>query len=379
MKKLKNQYQVHLRENVIRPAGGGQAGDKGVLTVGTLQVSIHDTVIDSGKVILLTDCSIPEEREGQLDIDIEWRTSMMKNHTSEHIFVSTLKEKYPELKIGDLWIDGEHVNIELLNVNVFSEDVIVAERDVQRIINLDIPVQSQIVGVDKIDPSIRAREGLTAKHEKLRIVKVGDLDSSACSGIHVENTGQIGFFKVVDVKYTNGSTRIRFVTGSRAISLTKELYNTVLQRKHTYPFEMEQIGAVLDRAKAVIEDRFQMIEKISQLITTSGYVDKIGDVVFRHEYLPGFESINLKNLANQFSTSETSVLLLFAPGRKSQIIFRSFHTPNDANYYISGAVEKQGGKGGGSSDNFTGGFTNVENPEELYEILVSSVREALTQ
>jgi alanyl-tRNA synthetase len=379
VKKLKNQYQVHLRENVIRPAGGGQAGDKGVLTVGTLQVSIHDTVIDSGKVILLTDCSIPEEREGQLDIDIEWRTSMMKNHTSEHIFVSTLKEKYPELKIGDLWIDGEHVNIELLNVNVSSEDLIVAERDVQRIINLDIPVQSQIVGVDKIDPSIRAREGLTVKHEKLRIVKVGDLDSSACSGIHVENTGQIGFFKVVDVKYTNGSTRIRFVTGSRAISLTKELYNTVLQRKHTYPFEMEQIGAVLDRAKTAIEDRFQMIEKISQLITTSGFVDKIGDVVFRHEYLPGFESINLKNLANQFSTSDTSVLLLFAPGRKSQIIFRSFHTPNDANYYISSAVEKQGGKGGGSSDNFTGGFTNVENPEELYEILVSSVREALTQ
>ncbi|MHA1944158.1 MAG: hypothetical protein ACW96M_07170, partial [Candidatus Thorarchaeota archaeon] len=55
VKDLENQYQIHLRENIIRPAGGGQAGDRGVLTVGDKQVSILDTVIDSGKVILVTD------------------------------------------------------------------------------------------------------------------------------------------------------------------------------------------------------------------------------------------------------------------------------------------------------------------------------------
>ncbi len=379
VKELKNQYQVHLREDVIRPAGGGQAGEKGILSVGTKQVSILDTVIDSGRVILLTDGSLPEESEGQLDIDIEWRTSMMKNHTSEHILVSTLKEKYPDLKVGDLWIDGEHGTVELVSVNVSFEDVFIAENEVQRIINLDIPVLCQFVDADKIDPTIRAREGLTAKHEKLRIVKVGDLDSSACSGIHVESTSQIGFFKVVDVKYTNGSTSIEFVSGSRAITMTNELYNSVLERKHIYPFEMEQIGAVLDRAKSVSDERSQMIEKISQLIATRVNVEEIGDVVFRHEYLPGFESKDLKNLANQFTPAESSVVLLFAPGKKSQIIFRTFHTPNDAKYYMSSAVEKQGGKGGGSSDNFTGGFTDVDNPEELFDILVSSVRDLLTQ
>ena len=379
VKELKNQYQVHLREDVIRPAGGGQAGEKGILSVGTKQVSILDTVIDSGRVILLTDGSLPEESEGQLDIDIEWRTSMMKNHTSEHILVSTLKEKYPDLKVDDLWIDGEHGTVELVSVNVSFEDVFIAENEVQRIINLDIPVLCQFVDADKIDPTIRAREGLTAKHEKLRIVKVGDLDSSACSGIHVESTSQIGFFKVVDVKYTNGSTSIEFVSGSRAITMTNELYNSVLERKHIYPFEMEQIGAVLDRAKSVSDERSQMIEKISQLIATRVNVEEIGDVVFRHEYLPGFESKDLKNLANQITLSEPSVVLLFAPGKKSQIIFRTFHTPNDAKYYMSSAVEKRGGKGGGSSDNFTGGFTDVDNPEELFDILVSSVRDALIQ
>ena len=379
VKELKNQYQIHLREDVIRPAGGGQAGEKGILSVGTKQVSILDTVIDSGRVILLTDGSLPEESEGQLDIDIEWRTSMMKNHTSEHILVSTLKEKYPDLKVGDLWIDGEHCTVELVSVNVSFEDVFIAENEVQRIINLDIPVLCQFVDADKIDPTIRAREGLTAKHEKLRIVKVGDLDSSACSGIHVESTSQIGFFKVVDVKYTNGSTSIEFVSGSRAITMTNELYNSVLERKHIYPFEMEQIGAVLDRAKSVSDERSQMIEKISQLIATRVNVEEIGDVVFRHEYLPGFESKELKNLANQITLSEPSVVLLFAPGKKSQIIFRTFHTPNDAKYYMSSAVEKQGGKGGGSSDNFTGGFTDVDNPEELFDILVSSVRDTLIQ
>ncbi|MHA2358899.1 MAG: hypothetical protein ACXAB5_01375 [Candidatus Thorarchaeota archaeon] len=379
VKDLENQYQIHLRENIIRPAGGGQAGDRGVLTVGDKQVSILDTVIDSGKVILVTDSPLPEESEGQLDIDIEWRTSMMNNHTSEHIFVSTLKEKYPDLKVGDLWIDGDHGTVELVSVNVSFEDVFLAESKVQGIINRDIRVQSQFIDADKFDSSIRAREGLTSKHDKLRVIKVGNIDSSACSGIHVESTGQIGFFKIVDVKHTTDSTKVEFVSGSRALSLTRELYNSVLQRKYNYPFEMEQIGAILDRAKAATADRAQMSEKIIHLITAGVSEEKIGEIVFRHEYLAGFESKTLKNLANQLVFPEASILLLFAPGKKAQVIVRTYHTPNDAKHYISDAVEKLGGKGGGSSDNYTGGFSDVNDPEELYELLVSSIKDTLNQ
>ncbi|MFW9925274.1 MAG: hypothetical protein ACFFDM_00760 [Candidatus Thorarchaeota archaeon] len=378
IKQVKDYFLIQIREDVIRPSGGGQAGDKGILSVGGKKVSILDTVIDSEKVSLIVDGSVLVKNEGQLDIDIEWRSSMMKNHTSEHIFVASLKNKFPYLSVGDLWIDGEHGTVEIRNVNLTFEDISNAEKQVQRTIDLNVPVQSKYVDSENIDSNIRAREGLIEKHDTLRVVRIGDLDSSACSGIHVESTGQIGFFKVIDVKQEDNSTKIEFVSGKKAITVTRELYNTILQRKYVYPFEMEQMGAVLDRAKMAMDDKNSMTEKIGQLIGQGANIEKIGEVEFRYEYLPGFESKTLKSLANQLSFSEPAILLLFAPGRKAQVVLRTYHLPNDAKHYISEAVQNQGGKGGGSSDNYTGGFSDVDDSMNLFNHLVSYIKAILS-
>jgi alanyl-tRNA synthetase len=250
---------------------------------------------------------------------------------------------------------------------------------VQEIVEHSVTVQSEFVDAGKIDSSTRAREGLTSKHDNLRIVKVGDLDSSACSGIHVETTDLIGFFKVIDVKYDGDSTRIEFVSEEGAVVKTRDLYNTVLRRKLTYPFEMEQVGAVLDWAKIAIEDKTSLIERIGKLISSGMSLENIGGVVYRYEYLPGFRSKDLKNLANRFTFDESSVVLLFAPGPKSQVILRTFNTDYDASHYISEAVKEHGGRGGGSKENFTGGFTDITDPEKLFDALVSAVREVLSQ
>ena len=379
VKKHEKMFHIVLKENVIRPAGGGQAGDRGRLRAGNQEVSIIDTVIESGRITLIADDNVPEQTEGKLDIDLDWRLAMMRNHTSEHLFVSIMKKKLPDLEIGELWIDGEHGSVELCRVTASFDDIFKAENDVQDMVNQSVAVQSEFVDAKEIDPSTRAREGLTSKHDMLRIVKVGDLDSSACSGIHVESTDQIGLFKVIDVKYDGDSTRIEFVTGEGAMVKTKELYNTVLRRKLTYPFEMEQVGAVLDWAKIAIDDKTRLIERIGKLISSGVSVENIEGVVYRFEYLPGFKSKDLKNLANRLTFEEPSVFLLFAPGMKSQVILRTFNTDHDASYYISQAVKEHEGRGGGSKENFTGGFTDVTNPEELFYALVSAVRKILGQ
>jgi alanyl-tRNA synthetase len=379
VKKHEKMFHVVLKENVIRPAGGGQAGDRGRLRVGDQEVAIIDTVMDSGKITLVADGHIPEQSEGNLDIDLDWRLAMMRNHTSEHLFVALMKKKFPDLEIGELWIDGIHGSIELIGVNASFDDIFDAEKMVQEIVEHSVTVQSEFVDAGKIDSSTRAREGLTSKHDNLRIVKVGDLDSSACSGIHVETTDLIGFFKVIDVKYDGDSTRIEFVSEEGAVVKTRDLYNTVLRRKLTYPFEMEQVGAVLDWAKIAIEDKTSLIERIGKLISSGMSLENIGGVVYRYEYLPGFRSKDLKNLANRFTFDESSVVLLFAPGPKSQVILRTFNTDYDASHYISEAVKEHGGRGGGSKENFTGGFTDITDPEKLFDALVSAVREVLSQ
>ena len=47
-------------------------------------------------------------------------------------------------------------------------------------------------------------------HETLRIVRVGDYDVCACIGTHVENTSEIGRFKIISHSFENGTLRLRF-------------------------------------------------------------------------------------------------------------------------------------------------------------------------
>ena len=46
--------------------------------------------------------------------------------------------------------------------------------------------------------------------ETLRIVRIGDYDVCACIGAHVQNTSEIGTFKVISHSFENGVWRLRW-------------------------------------------------------------------------------------------------------------------------------------------------------------------------
>ncbi|MDE6451735.1 MAG: alanine-tRNA synthetase second additional domain-containing protein, partial [Odoribacter sp.] len=42
------------------------------------------------------------------------------------------------------------------------------------------------------------------------LIRIGDYDVCACIGQHVENTGEIGHFKIISTDYQENRLRIRF-------------------------------------------------------------------------------------------------------------------------------------------------------------------------
>ena len=378
VEKLDECFHIRIKENVIRPAGGGQAGDKGSLIIGDQHFSIRDTISDSTGVVLISDESLTEGTTGHLVIDMDWRSSMMRNHTAEHLFVAFIKRKTVDITVGELWIDGKHGSVEIVGVELDFETIFEAESEVMKVIGEDLPVKTSFVDSKTIDQSVRSREGLTEKHDQLRIVSVGDMDSSACSGIHVSRTGDIGFFKVLDARKSENTTRVEFASGMQTAHLVSQLYNEALRRKYTYPYEMEQLGAVLDRAKSAVDDRQKMIEKTTQLLTNGSTVETLAEANFWHEYLPGYDANSLRILSNQIPITESSILLLFAPGKKSQVILRTKRMPKDASEYILKPMQKLGGRGGGKGEVFTGGFGDVADTVKLYEELVDEVRNLIS-
>lgn len=372
-----DQYYVEIGEPVTKPTGGGQAGDRGTINIQGKVCPFIDTIIHEGKSVLVTKTPPVEKSRGTLNIDMDWRGDMMSNHTSEHIFVGSLKKRYPEVKLGRIWVDGIHGTIVLEGGNLSEETILEVESEVTQLIHEKIPVTSEVVDADKVDASVRARESVTLKHEQVRLVKVGNFDISACSGLHVTNTSEIGAFKIIDIKIQESETYIEFISGRKAIETMSDVYNEVLLRKYEYPFEMSQLGAIIDKSKAVQNAYDQLVEKILQLFKRGTQKQKIGDIEFWYEYLPGLDSTVIKHMLKELNLKAPSITLLYTPGKKVNFILWTKGLPENASYYISDIVEKLGGRGGGSDEVYTGGFVEVSDPEELFMRLVSGIQDHL--
>ena len=373
----KEHFEIAIEEDVVKAAGGGQAGDRGILRIDQEEIVVQDTMQRDGVVVMLTEKGLTEGVKATLVIDMDWRLSIMRNHTAEHLFAAALKERYPSLKPGAMWIDGNHGTVEMVGAKVELQELFSAEKAVQNAIHRDIPVSTETMKASELDKSIRARESVEAKHEIVRIVQIGDSDAAACSGTHVLRTGEIGVFKIIDYKREEESVHVEFLTGNSALTVLYDLFNAALERRRSYPFELEQLGAVLDRGKQVTSELAKVLEKMEHLLDRGPTVEDISGISFRHEYLPGFEVSSLKRVLKNITLDGPSAILYFAPGEKCNLVFWTNDLPHEATIYINDVVTKLGGKGGGSKQVYTGGFSDVDNPEGVYDHLVEQVRAQL--
>jgi len=147
-----------------------------------------------------------------------------------------------------------------------------------------------------------------------------------------------------------------------------------LTRKYSYPYEIEQLGAILDKAKTLQVSYEEAVEKILHLMREGPNKEQLDEVTFWYEYLPGFEISTIRHLIKELKLAEPSVTLFLTTGKKANVILWTKGMPKDAAYYIRDIVEELGGRGGGSADAFTGGFTEVEDPNDLFLTLVERVK-----
>ncbi len=370
-------FEITIEENVVKAAGGGQAGDRGILRIDQEEIVVRDTMQRNSVVVMLTEKGFARGVKATLIIDMDWRLTIMRNHTAEHLFAAALKERYPALEPGAMWIDGDHGTVEMVGARVGLQELFYAEKSVQDIIHRDVPVSTEMVKASELDKSIRARESVEAKHDMVRVVRIGDSDAAACSGTHVLRTGDIGIFKIVDYKREEESVHVEFLTGKRAVTILYDLFNAALERRRSHPFELDQLGAVLDRGKQVSSEYAKVLEKMEHLLNSGPTIENIGGISFRHEFLPGFEVSSLKRVLKNITPDGPSAILYFAPGEKCNLVFWANDLPHEANIYINDAVTKLGGRGGGSKQVYTGGFSDVDNPEGVYDDLVEYLRAQL--
>ncbi|MEJ5229385.1 MAG: alanyl-tRNA editing protein [Pseudothermotoga sp.] len=286
-------------ESPFYPDGkGGQLGDRG--KIGPAQVL---KVEERGtEIVHLLDKPI-EPGEYECDVDESRRLDIATQHTAQHIlsaaFLKAVQAKTVSFHMGE---EFSTIDLDLpqLTVEALEEAETLANKIVRSC------VEVQIIHTDReTAEKMNLRKSLSDKvGERVRIVKIGDFDRSACSGFHVKNTGEIGMVKVVAWEKTKGTlTRVYFLAGDRTLrdyakkvlvlrELSKLLTSSVDEMK-------ERVFGLLEKIKDQASLINRLAEELAKSICNTLPVQQVGR--YKVCFYEGFDEV-ANALAKYFTT-----------------------------------------------------------------------------
>ncbi|MBA9077347.1 alanine--tRNA ligase [Rufibacter quisquiliarum] len=220
--KNKKEFHVVLDRTPFYAESGGQVGDTGMLESAAGNVKVLDTKKENDLILHIT-AELPKDLEAPLKakVDSRRRALIKKNHSATHLLHAALKQV-----LGDhVNQKGSLVSDKLLRFD-FSHFTKVTEeqlREVEHIVNERIRESIEKDERRNVPIEEAKQLGATALFgEKygdfVRVITFNkDYSIELCGGIHVQNTGNIGFFKIVsESSVAAGVRRIEAITADVA-------------------------------------------------------------------------------------------------------------------------------------------------------------------
>ena len=137
-------------------------------------------------------------------------------HTAEHILNATMVKMFGCPRSRNAHIERKKSKCDYqLPQSPTPEQVTERENRVNEVINQQLDVRIEFVDRGHVPAEVDLSKLPGDASETLRLVRIGDYDVCACVGTHVQNTAEIGSFKILSHDYNEGVWRVRFKTDYR--------------------------------------------------------------------------------------------------------------------------------------------------------------------
>lgn len=255
-----DEAKIVLDKTVFYPESGGQVGDRGEFIKGKSIFDVLDTQ-KLDKVII----HIGRVKEGNFKkgdnilskINIERRLAIARNHTATHLLQAALRK-----------VLGAHVQQQ---GSLVAQDRLrfdfthFKDIDKSQLDRIEETVNNYIINDNELDTkqmllSAAKRQGALAffgeKYEaKVKVVAIGDFSRELCGGTHLDSTGQIGIFKIVqEGSVASGIRRIEAVTGTLAYKMIEEQENIITDISSSLNVPVQNIKAELEKRLSRIKE-----------------------------------------------------------------------------------------------------------------------------
>ena len=289
--KPEDEILIILDQTPFYAESGGQIGDTGVILYNGITLQVMDTKKDGETCIHYCKGDFDPKKatqQVQCNVDEDRRRAIRLNHTATHLLHSALRK-----------ILGDHVHQagSLVAPDYLRFDLTHFEKITPKeIIQIESLVNQEIQKNTTLDVSIKSfeeaqQEGAQSLFgekygDKVRMVSVGDYSKELCGGTHTNQTGDIGFIKIIEESsLASGVRRIVAVTGLDAIKYIQNQANILSLLQAQFNCSVNDLP---DRVEQMIQKKKEL-EKESRKnrkaprINTKSLIEKaekIGDSLF---------------------------------------------------------------------------------------------------
>lgn len=132
-------------------------------------------------------------------------------HTCEHIVNRTMVNLFGCGRAVSTHIERKKSKLDFALPSAPSEQEIQEiEAKVNEVISQHLDITTEFITQQEAVNRFDLKRLPENASETVRIVKVGDYDECLCIGAHVQNTAEIGTFKIISHDYKEGIFRMRF-------------------------------------------------------------------------------------------------------------------------------------------------------------------------
>ena len=275
---VKGGYHITLDATAFYPEGGGQACDLGTLG----HAKVLDVQEKEGEILHLCDAPLEVGSCVEGNVDEARRMDLMQQHSGEHIVSGIICSRFGYHNVGF------HVGSEMMEIDfdgpVPADALAEIEWQANQAVWANLPIDCFYPSREEL-PSVPYRSKKALQYP-VRIVQIPGIDSCACCGVHVKNTGEIGLIKVVScVKFHQG-VRIELACGGRALKLTQNVFAQNKQVSQAFSAKMLETGAAaikMNENLAAEKLRANTLQTKLLKQTASAYQGKGNTVHFEEE------------------------------------------------------------------------------------------------
>ncbi|MCQ2684975.1 alanine--tRNA ligase [Helicobacter pylori] len=364
---------VLLEKTPFYAEGGGAIGDKGVLLKGDEEAAlVLDTKNFFGLNFSLLEIKKALKKGDQVIAQVsDERFEIAKHHSATHLLQSALREVLGShvSQAGSL-VESKRLRFDFSHAKALNDEEL---EKVEDLVNAQIfkHLKSQVEHMPLNQAKDKGALALFSEKyaENVRVVSFKEASIELCGGIHVENTGLIGGFRILkESGVSSGVRRIEAVCGKAFYQLAKEENKELKNAK--IALKNNDVIAGINKLKESVKNSQKApvsmdlpVEKIHGVSLVVGIVEQ-GDI---KEMIDRLKSKHEKLLAMVFKKENERITL--ACGVKN--------APIKANAWANEVAQILGGKGGGRDDFASAGGKDIENLQAALNLAKNTALKAL--